>query len=155
MQAIKAMRPAQRLQSKTLDKSSRPSSGPTPCLRARISSQRSANNTSNSIDISKHFTAASLALAVGLPPHAAFAVDEATSAAASAAEAASSSSSEGLSPIFLAVAVTPVLAYILFNVSRSTVNPRAQFWPDFFYILVFCYVILNIFTIVVFKQRVY
>jgi hypothetical protein len=154
MQAIKAMRPAQILQSKTLDKTSK-AFGPTPSLRVRIPCHCSVKNTSNSIDISKHFTAASLALTVGLPPHAAFAVDEATTSVAAAAEAASSSSSEGLSPIFLAVAVTPVLAYILFNVSRSTVNPRAQFWPDFFYILVFCYVILNIFTIVVFKQRVY
>ena len=77
-----------------------------------------------------------------------------TPASDAAAAASSAPGALGFTPLGLLLAFSPVVVYGMFYLYREKVNPRATI-SDLLFIIAAFVVIGNIFSIVVFKQRIF
>lgn len=69
------------------------------------------------------------------------------------AEAAAAESSS-LGVVNVAVAATPLVVYVLFNIIREKYNTKAGF-GDYIYLLAASFIVVNIFLALVFKVRLW
>lgn len=80
-------------------------------------------------------------------------VPDVTAAGAEAVDAAAAAVTEGGLPVAeLALVLSPIILYGIFNVYRSALNPRAKL-SDFLFIVAAIAIVGNILSILIFKKR--